>query len=234
MRHSASMSQSLTFPSSARYGQWHKDRGQPAYKSGPRLIVFIVGGVSFSEMRCAYQVNNQAKNWEITIGKSIVERSPWFWYFVITIKTDCDEWYCPLLQIVWKPNRLHHLSECSQMRVDFLWGVKYMGQVTKLQLSCYLVLLSIDSKTRLQDSRSFVTWPIYSFKHHGVEFVALFSRLHRNPGSRGFPDKLTGIKHKLNTRTSPTSCICMKCQPIRVKDGYCLRELLLCICIGWD
>ena len=24
----------------------------------------------------------------------------------------------------------------------------YMGQVTKLQLSCYLVLLSIDSKTR--------------------------------------------------------------------------------------
>ena len=35
-----------------------------------------------------------------------------------------------------------------------------MGQVTKLWLSCYLVLLSIDSKTRQQDSRSFVTWPI--------------------------------------------------------------------------
>ena len=35
-----------------------------------------------------------------------------------------------------------------------------MGQVTNLRLSCYLVLLSIDSKTRWQDSRSFVTWPI--------------------------------------------------------------------------
>ena len=36
----------------------------------------------------------------------------------------------------------------------------YMGQVTELCLSCFLVLLSIDSKTRKQDSRSFVTWPI--------------------------------------------------------------------------
>ena len=37
----------------------------------------------------------------------------------------------------------------------------YMGQVTELWLSCYLVLLSIDSKTRWQDSRSSVTWPIF-------------------------------------------------------------------------
>ena len=36
-----------------------------------------------------------------------------------------------------------------------------MGQVTELQLSCYLVLLSADSKTRKQDNRTFVTWPIY-------------------------------------------------------------------------
>ena len=38
-----------------------------------------------------------------------------------------------------------------------------MGQVTELWLSCYLVLLSVDSKTRKHDSRSFVTWPICSF-----------------------------------------------------------------------
>ena len=38
-----------------------------------------------------------------------------------------------------------------------------MGQVPKLRLSCYLVLLSIDSKTRLQDSHSFGTWPIYIY-----------------------------------------------------------------------
>ena len=31
---------------------------------------------------------------------------------------------------------------------DTPWTVFHMGQVTKLQLSCYLVLLSIDSKTR--------------------------------------------------------------------------------------
>ena len=34
-----------------------------------------------------------------------------------------------------------------------------MGEVMKVWLSCYLVLLSNDSKTRLQDSRTFVTWP---------------------------------------------------------------------------
>ena len=39
-------------------------------------------------------------------------------------------------------------------------GKAHMGQVTKLPLSCYLVLLSIDSKTRKQDSHSVVTWPI--------------------------------------------------------------------------
>ena len=35
-----------------------------------------------------------------------------------------------------------------------------MGQVTELWLSCYLVLLSIDSKTRWEDSHSSVTLPI--------------------------------------------------------------------------
>ena len=39
--------------------------------------------------------------------------------------------------------------------------ILHMGLVTELRLSCYLVLLSIDSKTRWQDSRSFVTWPIF-------------------------------------------------------------------------
>ena len=46
-----------------------------------------------------------------------------------------------------------------------LWLVSiHMGQVTKLWLSCHLVLLSIDSKTRQQDSRSFLTWPIYGVR----------------------------------------------------------------------
>ena len=43
---------------------------------------------------------------------------------------------------------------------DHCW---HMGQVTELWLSCYLVLLSNDSKTRQQDSRSSVTWPICKY-----------------------------------------------------------------------
>lgn len=55
---------------SARYGHWHKDKGQQLIKNVPRVIVFVIGGVSFSEIRCAYEVTNNFKNWEVIIGKN--------------------------------------------------------------------------------------------------------------------------------------------------------------------
>ncbi len=54
---------------SARYGQWHKDKKETSQKNVPRLIVFILGGATFSELRTAYEVTNDKKNWEVIIGE---------------------------------------------------------------------------------------------------------------------------------------------------------------------
>ena len=51
--------------------------------------------------------------------------------------------------------RLAHADKTQHIETSWL----YMGQVMKVCLSCYLVLLSNDSKTRKQDRPTFVTWP---------------------------------------------------------------------------
>ncbi len=56
---------------SARYGHWHKDKSQQNVRNVPRIFVFVVGGMSYSEMRAAYEVTAAVKNWEVIVGQCI-------------------------------------------------------------------------------------------------------------------------------------------------------------------
>lgn len=64
---------SKTGARSARY-QWHEKKGPSEYKSGPRLFVFVIGGMTCSEMRAAYEVTNMMRQknqkWEVLLGSS--------------------------------------------------------------------------------------------------------------------------------------------------------------------
>jgi len=56
---------------SNRFGTLHKEKAKEiSPKHVPRLIVFIMGGATYSELRTGYEITDERKNWEIIIGGS--------------------------------------------------------------------------------------------------------------------------------------------------------------------
>lgn len=55
-------------PASNRYGRWHKDKGDQT-RNVSRVIVFILGGATYSEARVGYEVSNdKSPSWEVIVG----------------------------------------------------------------------------------------------------------------------------------------------------------------------
>ena len=65
-------SSSQRFTGTSARSTWIRDSVQSKVHSGPRLIIFVIGGCTYSEMRCAYEVTKSNRQWEVLIGSDHV------------------------------------------------------------------------------------------------------------------------------------------------------------------
>lgn len=67
-----------------RYRAIQNKKNQQPKNNVSRIIVFVLGGVTFSEIRSAYEINDDSKNWEVIIG---IQKKPcvFYWFYVLVL-----------------------------------------------------------------------------------------------------------------------------------------------------
>merc|ERR550534_1923457 len=57
---------------SARYGNWHNraQGGAATQRNVPRLVIFVIGGITYSEMRVCYEVTKVNPKWDVVVGST--------------------------------------------------------------------------------------------------------------------------------------------------------------------
>ena len=77
---------------SARYGGWGKDKKDPKIaNANSRILVFVIGGLSYNEMRVAYEITTERKNWEVVMGGTHISQPETFLDDIKNLDKDLNE-----------------------------------------------------------------------------------------------------------------------------------------------